>query len=211
MSVAAERCAVVVVDMQNDFCHEDGATARLGQDVAQAQAIVPEIEALAAAARRHEVPVVFVRTAHSEWFDSPAWRSRGRAGATLDVDRTPVVVEGSWGAELYGVVPHREDLVLVKRRYSAFAFTPLELALRAKRRDTVLLAGTRTNVCVEYTAVDALMRGFFPVLVRECVAAGGDERQAAALDEFVDHLGTVVSRSELEGAWIPTLEPQETR
>lgn len=209
MMLAADRCAVVIVDVQNDFCHEDGATARMGQDVARAQAIVPDIEALAAAARRHAVPVIFVRTTHSHWFDTPAWRRRGRAGPTLDVDRIPITQAGSWGAELYGVVPREEDLVLTKHRYSAFAYTALELVLRAKDRDTVLLGGTRTNVCVEHTAMDALIRGFDPVLVRECVAADGDVRQEAALREFTDHVGAVVSRSDVEQAWSRQAQTQE--
>lgn len=209
MMLAAGRCAVVIVDVQNDFCHEDGATARMGQDVTQAQAIVPDIEALAAAARRHGVPVVFVCTAHSHWFDTPGWRRRGRAGRTLDVDRTPITEEGTWGAELYGVAPRDEDLVLTKHRYSGFAYTPLELVLRAKRRDTVLLGGTRTNVCVEHTAMDALIRGFDPVLVRECVAADGAVRQDAAFEEFTDHVGAVVSRSQVEQAWSRQPRTQE--
>jgi ureidoacrylate peracid hydrolase len=211
MSLDPSRCAIVVVDVQNDFCHPDGAAARLGQDVTAAQAIIPEIEALASAGRRQEVPVIFVRTAHSHWTDTPAWRTRGRAGTTIDVERAPIAEVGSWGAELFCVVPQPEDLVLVKHRYSAFAHTELELVLRAKRCDTVLLAGTRTNVCVEYTAVDALMRDLHPVLVRECVAADGDERQAAALREFTDHLGTVVSRGQVERAWVDHLQAEETR
>jgi ureidoacrylate peracid hydrolase len=211
MSLDPSRCAIVVVDVQNDFCHPDGAAARLGQDVGAAQAMVPEIEALASAGRRHGVPVIFVRTAHSHWTDTPAWRARGRAGTTLDVERAPVAELGSWGAELFGVVPQPEDLVLVKHRYSAFAHTELELVLRAKRRDTLLLGGTRTNVCVEYTAVDALMRDLHPVLVRECVAADGDARQAAALRDHADHIGQVVTRHELERAWLEHLQPEEAR
>lgn len=202
-----ELCAVAVVDVQNDFCHERGATARLGQDVSWAQAIVPNIEALAAAARRRGVPVIFVRTTHSHWFDTPGWRSRGRAGTTLDVERAPITEDGSWGAELYGVRPGQADLVLEKHRYSAFAYTPLELALRAKRREVLLLAGTRTNVCVEHTAMDALIRGFYPVLVRECVAADGEPRQADALTEFEEHVGAVASRTEVERAWVGEAQP----
>lgn len=209
MKLAADRCAVVIVDVQNDFCHEDGATARMGQDVTQAQSIVSEIEALATAARRYGVPVVFVKTTHSHWFDTPGWRERGRAGTTLDVERAPITEDGSWGAQLYGVVPHADDLVLTKHRYSAFAYTPLELVLHAKGCETVLLGGTRTNVCVEHTAMDALIRGLRPVLVLECVAAAGEVGQAGALEEFTDHIGAVLSRSQVERAWAGQPQTQE--
>jgi ureidoacrylate peracid hydrolase len=196
-----ERCIVVVIDLQNDFCHENGGMARLGLDVSRAQAMMDNVRALLDRARAGGVPVIFMRTTHSEWFDTPAWVSRGRGGDVLDVDRIPLVQEGTWGAEFYGVQPGPDDLVLTKHRFSAFAYTPLELSLRARNKDTVVLAGTVTNVCVEATAVDALMRGFFPVLVSDCSAARSAAADDAARAEFEDHVGTVVTLRELQVAW----------
>jgi ureidoacrylate peracid hydrolase len=195
------RCAAVLIDLQNDFCNDQGGIAKLGGNVTRSQQSIPKIEVLLEEARQLEVPIIFVRTTHGPWFDTPAWLSRGVTGGALDVQRVPLVQEGTWGAEFYGVHPRQDDLVITKHRYSAFAYTPLELALRAKRRDTILIGGTVTNVCVEATAMDALMRGFFPILVPECASAASAEADYAARAEFEHHIGSVAKLDEVLHAW----------
>lgn len=194
------RCAVVVIDLQNDFCHDKGTFSRIGYDVSAAQAILPAVNTLIDAAHAADVPVIMLRTTHGPWSDTPGWARRPRVGDS-DVDRVPVVFDGTWGAELYGLTPDERDLVLVKHRYSGFAYTPLELALRAKSRDTVVLAGALTDVCVEATATDAIAAGFLAALVRECTSTATLERQAAAEAAFADHTGLVVDLDEVAGAW----------
>jgi ureidoacrylate peracid hydrolase len=196
-----DRCAVVVVDLQNDYCHEDGALALMGRDVAAVQAMIPDVARMIDAARAAGVPVIFVRTTHGEWTDTPAWVERGRGGPSLDTQRVPIVRAGTWGAEFYGVAPGEGDHIVTKHRYSAFLYTPLELALRAKRRDTILLAGATTNICVAATATDGLMRGFSPILVRQCVATHTEAEQAAAFAEFEDHVGVVADLADLLDVW----------
>jgi ureidoacrylate peracid hydrolase len=200
----AGRCALVVVDMQNDYCHEDGALARLGADVGPARATAESIRRLAAAAATAGVPRLYLKTEHSHWFDTDAWLSRGRGsgGDRLDPTRVPVCAAGSWGSELFELEPDPDALVLPKYRYSGFAYTPLELALRAKHRDTVVLCGTATEVCVEATASDAIFRGFYPVVVQEGVfsgdaageADGRHLRKLAALIAAVVGIDTLIDR-----------------
>jgi ureidoacrylate peracid hydrolase len=199
-SLAPERCAVVVIDLQNDYCHDDGTFAQIGYDVARAQAIIGAVNELVELAHRLQVPVVYLRTTHGPWTDAPAWLRRPRAG-DADIERKALVQAGTWGAELYGVSPQARDLVLTKHRYSGFAYTPLELALRAKCRDTVVLAGALTDVCVEATAIDAGAAGFFAVLVPECTVAATDTLQSMAETSFADHIGAVVGLRELQTAW----------
>lgn len=186
-----DRCAVVVIDLQNDYLHADGAIAQMGQDTAAGRAIMPAVHALVDAARESGVPRIYVRTTHGPWTDTPAWRERGSAGDDLAVAAVPLVRPNTWGAELYELAPRDDELVVTKHRYSGFLYTSLELNLRACGRDTLLLAGVQTDVCVEATATDAIMRGFHPVLVRDCVATASDERQAAGLRHFAGHLGHV--------------------
>jgi ureidoacrylate peracid hydrolase len=196
-----DRCAVVVIDLQNDYCHEDGAFGRMGFDLSRIRAAVARVEELVDAAHEHGVPVIFVRTTHGEWSDTPGWVKRPRNGSTASEGRIPLVEEGTWGAELYRLVPEERDRLIVKHRYSSFAFTPLELALRAKGRDTVVLAGATTHVCVEATAVDALMLGFHTVLVSECAVAPTPELDASAREDFADHIGTIVALEDLCRSW----------
>ena len=195
------RCLVALVDFQNDFCHEDGAISRLGQDTSGARVLLPKIEALLALARDAGVPRVHVHVVHSEWTDAPAWHDRGGGGQILDVARIPVVARGSWGAEPYGIEPQADELVLIKHRYSAFAYTPLQLVMQARGASHLLLAGVQTNVCIHATSRDAVQDGFVPVVVEDCVAAGTPLEHETALADIRQRMGRVVSLAELRAAW----------
>lgn len=197
----AARCIVVVVDMQNDYCHPDGAIAKMGSDVSAAAAVAPAVRSLVALAHGAAVPVVFVRTTHGPWTDTPGWRGRGEGGDLFELDRVPLVAPGSWGAELFELEPGPDDLVLTKHRYSGFAYTPLELAFRARQRDVGLYAGTMTNACVEATALDGLMRGIGAVLVADASATSTPEVQRGAEEKFAQLVGPVTTVDQIRAAW----------
>lgn len=199
--VAEKRCALVVIDVQNDFCHSNGALARNGLDVRPMQHAVPHIARLVEVARNVDVPRVYLRTEHGAWFDDPSWQRRGVAGGTLDTVDTPIATAGSWGADFYRLDPEVGELVLIKHRHSGFAYTPLELALRANGCDTVVLAGVTTNVCVHATAVDSLTRGFYPVLVSDCMASPNVPEHEAALRAFPRYMGAVQTLDDIVAAW----------
>lgn len=193
--------ALVIVDVQNDFCHSEGATAKMGLDVSQVQAAVPRILDLIELARDAHVPRIYLRGEHSRWFNSETWLRRGAKGRSVDAVSVPIVEAGSWGADFYEVSPQPDELVIVKHRYSGFAYTPLELALQTARTRNVVICGTATNVCVEATARDAIMRGYYPVVVDDCVASGQETLHRAALEDMAEYLGAVVSLEDLRRAW----------
>jgi ureidoacrylate peracid hydrolase len=197
------RCLLAVVDFQNDFCHEDGAISRLGQDTSRARALLPHIERLIALARSANVPRVYVQVVHSEWTDAEPWRHRSAPGGILDVQRMPIAERGSWGAELYGLDPSPDELVLTKHRYSAFAYTPLRLVMQAKGATHLVLAGVQTNVCIHATARDAVQDGFVPAVVTDCVAAGSDEEHRVAIEDISQRMGLVVNLDSLCDMWLP--------
>lgn len=200
-ALVPRRCALVVIDLQRDYVDDGGAMAQMGQDVAAGQAIMPAVHALIDAARDAAATRIYVCTNHGPWTDTSAWRRRGATGHDLAIEAVPLVRPDTWGAELYQLSPRPDELVVTKHRYSAFAYTALELNLRAVGCDTVLLAGVQTDVCVEATATEAIMRGFTPVLVADCVATATPERQATGLARFASHLGRVMSLDEVQRAW----------
>lgn len=182
--------AVVVIDPQNDFCHPDGLHGRLGKDTSAAQAALPRLAALLDHARRHGVPVVFVRTTHDEITDSAAWDDR-------HVEPRPVrtCVTGSWGAEFCGVAPEAGETVVVKHRYSAFAGTQMRETLNRIGRSSLLFTGFATGTCVENSLREAVCRDFLVTLVEDCCA----DYTAEAHDRAVEAIGAgygLVSRSE---------------
>lgn len=187
--------ALVVIDVQNDFVHPEGASGKRGRDVAACQACVPNIIRTIERCRVLGVPVIFVRSEYGEWTDSPVLRARRRASSG---GKTPssMCAAGTWGAEFYGVTPAASDRVIVKRRYNAFIGTDLELTLRAKGVDTVLFCGVTSDVCVDTTARDAFMRDFDPIVLEDCTAAYFDDAHEAALRAIRRSFGRVMSSDE---------------
>ncbi|MPZ68205.1 MAG: isochorismatase family protein [Actinobacteria bacterium] len=188
--------ALVIVDYQNDFCHEDGAVARMGHASEPSAAIQPRIADVLESARASGMPRIFVRVVHSEWTDTPAWTDRGSESFHV-----PVVREGTWGAEFYKISPRPDELIITKHRYSAFLFTPLKLALEAKGASSIVIVGVQTDVCVHATARDAMQEGFVPIVVEDCVATRDQEAHDTALQDIRVRVGLVVNSSDIHSAW----------
>jgi ureidoacrylate peracid hydrolase len=191
-SLDPKRTALVVIDMQNAFV-APGAP----MEVPAARAIVAPINRLAAALRRRGVLVIWV--AHENREDGRDWAGffdafiapgrRADASAAL-----------SAGSELQKLFPELAvaagDLRVAKSRYSAFIKNDFEHTLRQRGVDTLLIAGTKTNVCCECTARDAMMLDYKVVLLSDCTAALSDDEQRATLENMIQQFGDVLSGDE---------------
>jgi ureidoacrylate peracid hydrolase len=189
--VDLSKSALVVVDMQNDYCHENGSGALNGGEVAAYYAIVPHLQKLIDAAHEANIPVFFIKTTHDETTNSKVWLSR-RIGKKHDT-----CVTGTWGAEYFGVTPKGKDIEVNKHRYSAFIKTDFELKLRALGCETLLMTGVATNVCVESTLRDGFMLDFYTILVSDCTAAGSKSAYEATLENVRKGFGWVTDSNEL--------------
>ncbi len=196
--LAPERCVLVVVDVQNDFCHDRGTLGRAGKDLGPIQGAVERILTFADVARRAQVPVIWVRTEHDRWTNSPTWLAREVRSAG------EICQTGTWGAELYRVSPAPGECVVVKHRYSAFVGSRLPVVLRALGRSTLLLAGITTNVCVESTARDAFMHDYDVVLVEDCAGALSKAEHEAAVHNIRTYFGRVLDAAGIERHWAST-------
>ena len=129
-----ERCdpkyaALVVVDVQNDFVSPEGSAGKRGEDVSAAMTMMPNLLGLIDRARQVGLTIVYIRTTHSEWTDTPSWIYRTTQKGGLSTCR-----EGTWGAELYeGIQPLASERVVIKHRYSAFINTDLNTVLNVLR------------------------------------------------------------------------------
>jgi ureidoacrylate peracid hydrolase len=197
-----ERCepqwaALLVVDVQNDFVSSKGSAAQRGEDVSTAQAMVPRLIRLIEEARRVSLTVVYVKTTHSQWTDTPSWIYRKSQETNLNTCR-----EGSWGAEFYdGISPLPNERVVIKHRYSAFINTDLNTVLKAKGIESVLVTGVATNVCVETTARDAYMYDYYVTMVGDCAAAYDSKLHETTLENMRRHFGLVASSEEIITTW----------
>lgn len=184
------------MDLQNDFCHPQGGFAGLGVDLASTEAAVTQALSVINSARAAGVPIVFVRSSHSEWTDSPMlaeMRERWQAPRWC--------MEGTWGAEFYRVQPQSGDHIVRKHRYSAFLGTDLEMVLRAKGLKTIVLVGVATEICVETTARDGFMRDFYVVVVGDGCATSSRQVHKSALQRIGACFGTVTNSTELAAEW----------
>ncbi len=211
--VAPTHTALLIIDMQNDFCAEDGMVAKAGRDVSPAQAIAGNIASLIEAARAAGTLVIFVRNVYSSTSNaylSDVWleqAARKQGGGYTEI---PVCVAGSWGGDFWGNLrPAANDPVVTKHRYSAFLNTDLDTILRANAIRTLVLTGVTTDVCVGTTAREAFMRDYYVVVVEDATAAYGADDHHATLRNIDRFFGEVKPTAEITNLWSmpqPTVE-----
>lgn len=203
--VAPGHTALIVVDVQNEFCAPGGMMDREGLDLTMVQETVPRIAELIDGARAGGIPIIFIQSIYGRAGNellSDAWveqARRRRQGSYVDF---PVCEPGSWNYDFYGDVrPAAGDVIVHKHRFSAFQGTNLELILRSTGTKTVVMCGLATNVCLETTAREAFVRDFHVVIVADCCATYSEAEQSAALATLDRYFGEVVDQSELHHRW----------
>lgn len=160
--------ALLIIDMQNDKIKPESRLYTPG-----ALEIIPTINQLSAAARSYRIPVIWICQEHRHQLTD-----FGR-----EADISPIhCVEKTRGAALIdGLVRMPEDYTVIKRRYSGFYNTDLEMLLRCLHVDTVVVTGIITDGCVLMTAMDAHTRDFYLRVVTDATATTDDEAHQAAL------------------------------
>ena len=180
VTIDLSRTAILVIDMQNDFCHRDGWLASIGVDVEPARAPIAPLRRLLPRLRAADVPVVWVN-----WGIRPdrmnlspsllhVYNPDGRGaglGDALPATGARVLTEGSWSAAIVDeLVPDARDIRVAKHRMSGFWDTPLDSILRNLDVRTLLFAGVNADQCVLHTLADANFLGYDTIMVTDCVA-----------------------------------------
>ncbi|MBW6399316.1 cysteine hydrolase [Roseomonas sp. HJA6] len=200
------RTAVIFIDVQNDFCHRQGAVGRNGEPITRIEQTVPRLRSLLAAARQAGTLVVHVKAEYGQVFRSigspyrfPAHDRREPAvwtASAAEPDETngfapeevEVCLAGSWGgAFVDGMEPAPGEALLVKHRYSAFRDTGLQVLLRANGISTLVFGGVTTNCCVESAVREAAMRDFYTIVAEDCVAV--KDRLLDLHEASLEHMG----------------------
>jgi ureidoacrylate peracid hydrolase len=200
-SIDAGRTALVVVDMQNYFVAEGFAA-----EVPKARDIVPNINRMAKALRAAGGTVVWVQTTATGAMEQ--WANHHNHMLTPDrVDkRLTQLNEGHDGFKVY---PKLEtlpaDLRIKKIKYSAFiaGSSDIDVQLKSRGIDTLLVTGTVTNVCCESTARDAMMLDYRVVMLSDGNASLTDEEHAASLNNFLIFFGDVMTIDEAASRLVP--------
>jgi ureidoacrylate peracid hydrolase len=207
--------ALIVVDMQNDFCASGGMMANEGFDISEVQKTASRLPTLLAAARSAGVLVVFVRNVYStsneysrgqnkpaNMYLSDSWLEQAARTRKGSYTRREVCALGSWEGDFYGDIrPEPGEAVVTKHRYSAFYNTDLDSILRSHGIRTIILTGVATNVCVETTAREGFVRDYYVVLVADGTATYSPEDHQATLRNIDRFFGEVKSITDITSEW----------
>jgi ureidoacrylate peracid hydrolase len=191
------KTAIIIIDMQSTFC-EPGAPA----EVPASRGIIDNINRFNDELRRLGARIIWVNHANMHSESKSDW---GQFFDRFVADEVRQKTIESLAPEAIGQKVWREltvdprDLRVLKNRYSALipGASQLERVLRSFGIENLLIAGTKTNVCCESTARDAMMMDFNVVMVSDCLAALSDDEHRASLETFIQQFGDVMSSDEV--------------
>ncbi len=195
--LAARRTALVVIDMQGTFCAPGGPA-----EVPASRTLIKPINRIANGLRTAGGTVIWVNHANSATAAGYDWPGFFQRFVSDDVRARTVasLAPGGQGQEIWpGLDVAPDDLRILKNRYSALipGSSSLERVLRGLGIETILIAGTKTNVCCESTARDAMMLDFGVVMVSDACAALSEEEHRATLETIIQQFGDVLSVDEV--------------
>jgi nicotinamidase-related amidase len=198
--------ALLVVDMQRDFCLPGGAFDQQGMDISMYPDMIPRLARLLRAAREVRTTVIFIQMTvlAGRRSESPA-QIRFNMRMHLQ-DHGPLrplwyTIDGSQGQEIIPeLAPVDGDLAVRKYRSSAFWGTNLDMLLRSNGLKTLVMTGCTTEGCVESTARDALFNDYYVVMAEDCVASDDREQHEASL-LLMRHRFDVVASEDVISTW----------
>ena len=172
--------ALIVVDMINAFVEKDSPLCVPG-----AKETVPRIKMVIEACRSKGIPIFFIARGYRDDgsdVEVSRWKFWNDNGRPLSISST-----GPTSGEFYGPLkPENGDYVIVKKKWSAFFRTELDLILRRLRVDAVAITGTQTPNCIRATAYDADMNDFDTVIIQDCISSKTSEVQEANIRDFIN-------------------------
>lgn len=187
---------LLVIDIQNDFCHPKGAFSKSNKKLVNLKQIISNINNIIDQSRFINLAIFHILTTHDIWTDSITYKDVAKLHA-----RSGICKKGSWGAQRYNINFSEEDYTIEKHRYSAFQGTNLEMVLRCNNIYNLLLTGVLTNVCVESTAREAFHRDFFPIVLEDCVTTDNISFHKSSLKVIQDYFGLVISSKSAFNIW----------
>jgi ureidoacrylate peracid hydrolase len=180
LNIDLAKTVLLVIDMQNDFASKGGMFDRAGIDLSVIQRVIGPIAQVIASARAVAVPIIYIKEGHRPDLSdigsvgSPYWRMCQRLAVGAEVstpDGRPsrIHVEDTWNTEILPeLAPLPSDIIIKKRRWSAFYDTELDARLRSLSTQYLIVTGCTTSMCIESTIRDAAFRDYMCLLPADC-------------------------------------------
>ena len=189
--------AIIVVDVQNDFCSEGGYFHKvLGSDLSMIKRLIPRLIQFIGEARDCGMMIVFIQNTRlrNHKSDSPSWLLQQMK---LGRGVPQYTIEGRWGQDFVeGLQPLEGEPTVKKFRWSAFVNTNLDRILRSNNIKSLVITGVLTEGCVESTVRDSSFHDYYVVVVRDCVASTNKERHDASI-KFLSWRWDVITSDEV--------------
>ncbi|MFH1247182.1 MAG: cysteine hydrolase [Candidatus Micrarchaeota archaeon] len=168
-----ETTALLVIDVQNDFCSSRGKIAKSGRNVEKIQSSVAKLQKLLAITRKKGVKIIFAKVVYDP-AKIPASNLQ-----RMKVKKTEGLCSpNSWGADFYKIKPRKTEKIITKNFYNAFYKTELEQWLLKNNIETIIVTGVTTHICPLLTCADAYYRGFNIIAVSDCLGTYSSQRFA---------------------------------
>lgn len=198
--------AFLVIDMQNDFCREEGVWPKHGVPIPSIKQTTSNISSVIGVARRSQIKIIYVQNTvlPRHLGDSPGWtRFLMKSFKVDDPEDVPLfTLEGTWGHEIVEELrPEEGDIVVEKHRSSAFVNTDLDFILRNNGIKTLVITGVTTEGCVESTARDGQFYDYMIVTLSDCVDSDSRRNHEAAL-EIMSGRWDVVPSDQVTKIWL---------
>ena len=193
---STQHAALIVVDMQNAFCHPDGFFTRYADDKQACQRVVQPCATAISAARRAGVPVLYaVKVSLTPDIATLSFHNAPRHGQGL-------MLADSWDSAIVDELrPAPGELVIEKLAYSAFYGSALDAALWRLGISQVVIVGVTTSICVESTARDAMQRGLNTYVVRDATAEWDSSRHERSIEQLGYAFARILTVADLVQAW----------
>jgi len=167
--------ALIIIDVQNDFCSRKGVFYKSGHNVLLIQKMIPKLIKFINRIREFNLPIIFIKSFYR----------RSRKYPQLHYCK-----RGSWGAKFYKIKPKGEKII-IKHTNDGFFNTKLNSFLKKNKIKNLLITGITTSVCVDTTARGGVVRGYSVAMVEDCIAAEDLELHRVTLRNFKTHFGNV--------------------
>lgn len=188
--------ALLIIDLQNGFVSRGGSFDKLGYKIGKYQKIVPIISKIYDKCKSLEIPVIFT-IAVREKSGNDMLNKTHKILPKIRLERAvknPLCVKGSWDAEIVDEMKKKmRDLIILKKRDSAFQDTDMDLQLKSLGVDTLLFVGVDTAICVESSLRDGFNKGWDIILLSNATASLKPNFYKNTLEETKENFGLVLN------------------
>lgn len=191
----ALRPALMVIDMQNGFVSKGGSYDQLGMNTASYRAIVPKVVQLTNLSREVEIPIFYTEAVREPSGIDLLTRVHKILPKSREerIAKVPICVRGTWDAQTIDELkPTGTDLVVIKRRDSAFQDTEIRAWLKALGINTLVFSGVDTSICVETSLREAFNEGYDVILISDATSSGIREHYKTTIERVKDYYGVVM-------------------